>query len=131
MDPPIPGNETPSLVADQILIRRDGSESAIEHSTAPSHDRLGLVTGAKIVLRDISEARATTLRMSHLATHDPLTDLPNRLLLRDRLARALALAHRHQRRLAVLFLDIDHFNISTTRSDTCLATSCCKPSDVK
>ena len=64
-----------------ILIRRDGSESAIEHSTAPMHDRLGLVTGATIVLRDISAARATTLRMSHLASHDPLTDLPNRLLL--------------------------------------------------
>ena len=62
-----------------------------------------------IVFRDISEARATSLRMSHLASHDPLTDLPNRLLLSDRLARALALAHRHQRRLAVLFLDIDRF----------------------
>jgi diguanylate cyclase (GGDEF)-like protein/PAS domain S-box-containing protein len=109
MERPIPGNQTSTLVANCILIRRDGSESAIEHSTAPIHDRLGLVTGAQIVLRDISEARETTLRMSHLASHDPLTDLPNRLLLRDRLARALALAHRHQGRLAVLFLDIDHF----------------------
>ena len=49
------------------------------------------------------------LQFSHLASHDPLTDLPNRLLLADRLARALALARRHQRRLAVLFLDIDRF----------------------
>jgi diguanylate cyclase (GGDEF)-like protein/PAS domain S-box-containing protein len=104
VDQPVPVDQTSN-----ILIRRDGSESAIEHSTAPIHDRLGLVTGAKIVLRDISAARATTLRMSHLASHDPLTDLPNRLLLHDRLARALALAHRHERRLAVLFLDIDHF----------------------
>ena len=104
MDRPIAADQTSN-----ILIRRDGSESAIEHSTAPMHDRLGLVTGAKIVLRDISAARATTLRISHLASHDPLTDLPNRLLLHDRLARALALAHRHERRLAVLFLDIDHF----------------------
>jgi diguanylate cyclase (GGDEF)-like protein len=47
--------------------------------------------------------------MAHLASHDPLTDLPNRLLLRDRLGRALALAHRHQQGLAVLFLDVDHF----------------------
>jgi diguanylate cyclase (GGDEF)-like protein/PAS domain S-box-containing protein len=105
----IPGNQVPNLVSNFILIRRDGSEFAIEHTAAPIHDRRGLVIGAAIVLRDISEARAMSLRMSHLASHDPLTDLPNRLLLGDRLARALALAHRHQGRLAVLFLDIDRF----------------------
>ncbi len=58
-------------------------------------------------LRRQSEAVGTQL--SHLASHDPLTDLPNRLLLADRLARSLALAHRHHRQLAVLFLDIDRF----------------------
>jgi diguanylate cyclase (GGDEF)-like protein/PAS domain S-box-containing protein len=105
----IQGNQTSRLLSNCILIRRDGSESAIEHSLAPVHDRLGQVTGVAVVFRDISEARATSMRMSHLASHDPLTDLPNRLLLSDRLARALALAHRHQRRLAVLFLDLDHF----------------------
>ena len=47
--------------------------------------------------------------VSHAASHDPLTNLPNRLLLSDRLVHALALAHRHQRRMAVLFLDIDRF----------------------
>src|ERR1700726_983683 len=47
--------------------------------------------------------------MSHLASHDPLTDLPNRLLLADRLARALALAHRHQGRLGAPLLGIDLF----------------------
>jgi diguanylate cyclase (GGDEF)-like protein/PAS domain S-box-containing protein len=109
MERPIPGNQTPSLAPNCILIRPDGSESAIEHSATSIHDRLGVVTGTRIVLRDISVARATSLRMAHLASHDPLTDLPNRLLLRDRLARALALAHRHQRRLAILFLDIDRF----------------------
>jgi diguanylate cyclase (GGDEF)-like protein/PAS domain S-box-containing protein len=106
---PIPENQTSNLLSNCILIRRDGSESAIEHSAAPIHDRLGLVAGAAIVFRDVSAARATSLRMSHLASHDPLTDLPNRLLLGDRLARAVALAHRHQRRLAVLFLDVDRF----------------------
>jgi diguanylate cyclase (GGDEF)-like protein/PAS domain S-box-containing protein len=99
----------PNLVSNCVLIRRDGLESAIEHSAAPTHDRLGLVTGASIVVRDVSAARAMSLQMSHLASHDPLTDLPNRLLLADRLGRALALAHRHNRRLAVLFLDIDRF----------------------
>lgn len=93
----------------RVLIRRDGSEAAIEHATSPIHDRQGVVTGATVVLRDVSAVRTTTLRLSHLASHDPLTDLPNRLLLGDRLARALALAQRHNGRLAVLFLDIDHF----------------------
>jgi diguanylate cyclase (GGDEF)-like protein/PAS domain S-box-containing protein len=92
-----------------LLIRRDGSDFHIEHSATPLHDRLGVESGTAIVFRDMSASRAMASRMSHLASHDPLTDLPNRLLLADRLARALALAHRHRRRLAVLFLDIDHF----------------------
>jgi diguanylate cyclase (GGDEF)-like protein/PAS domain S-box-containing protein len=96
-------------VSNRVLVRRDGSEAAIDYSTAPNHDRLGLLTGTTVVLRDVSAVRTTTLRLSHLASHDPLTDLPNRLLLGDRLARALALAQRHNGRLAVLFLDIDHF----------------------
>ena len=109
MEEAIPGSQAPTPVSNCILIGRDGSESAIEHSAALVHDRLGLLTGERIVLRDISAARATSLQMAHLASYDPLTDLPNRLLLGDRLTRALALAHRHQRRLAVLFLDIDRF----------------------
>jgi diguanylate cyclase len=52
---------------------------------------------------------ATNRQMSHLAYHDTLTDLPNRLLLHDRLARAIAAARRHERRLGVLFVDVDRF----------------------
>jgi diguanylate cyclase (GGDEF)-like protein len=50
-----------------------------------------------------------SLRMSHLAQHDFLTGLPNRMLLNDRLTQAIASAHRHGKSLAVLFLDLDHF----------------------
>lgn len=103
------GHQTWIRNSNAILIRRDGSESAIEHSAAPFHDALGMVAGSRLVIRDISVERATSLRMAYLASHDSLTDLPNRVLLADRLARSLALAHRHQRRLAVLFLDIDRF----------------------
>ncbi len=56
-----------------------------------------------------SAARATSLRMSYLAQHDVLTDLPNRQLLNDRLGGAIALARRYGRQLAVLFVDLDHF----------------------
>jgi len=102
-------NKTVGLTADCILIRRDGFESAIENSAAPIHDRGGQVIGAVIVFRDVSQTRAQTLKMSHLAQHDFLTDLPNRLLLNDRLTQAIALARRDGNQLAVLFLDLDRF----------------------
>ena len=59
--------------------------------------------------QSIPGVNSVSLRMSYLAQHDPLTDLPNRLLLDDRLARALALSKRYGRRLAVLFMDLDRF----------------------
>ncbi|MFC3376600.1 putative bifunctional diguanylate cyclase/phosphodiesterase [Rugamonas sp. CCM 8940] len=50
-------------------------------------------------------------RMGHMAHHDFLTDLPNRLLLKERLAQAIALAQRKGHRLAVLFIDLDRFKV--------------------
>src|SRR5436853_984820 len=97
------------LGANSVLIRRDGYESAIEDTAAPIYDRRGQVTGAVIVFHDVAVARAMSLRMSYLAQHDFLTELPNRMLLNDRLTQAIASAHRHRKSLAVLFLDVDHF----------------------
>ena len=102
-------NQTVGLTENCVLIRRDGSESAIEDSAAPIHDRGGRVTGAVIVFHDVSATRAITQEMAHLAQHDFLTDLPNRMLLSDRIASAIALARRHSKRRAVLFLDLDGF----------------------
>jgi diguanylate cyclase (GGDEF)-like protein/PAS domain S-box-containing protein len=102
-------NKAVNLTPNCVLIRRDGIEEAIEDSAAPIHDRRGAVTGAVMVFHDVSVARAMTLKMSHLAQHDSLTDLPNRVLLNDRLAEAIALSSRHRRKLAVLFLDLDRF----------------------
>jgi len=62
-----------------------------------------------MVFRDVSEARAIELKLSHLAQHDGLTELPNRTLLTDRLSHSIALAERHKRQLAVLFIDLDRF----------------------
>ncbi len=100
---------TVGLGANCLLIRRDGFETAIEDTAAPIHDDRGHVSGAVIVFHDVSIARAMSLRMSHLAQHDSLTGLPNRLLLNDRLGRATALARRHRSSFAVLFVDVDHF----------------------
>jgi diguanylate cyclase (GGDEF)-like protein/PAS domain S-box-containing protein len=98
------------LAANRILIRRDGIQTLIEQSVTPIRSRDGHATGAVIVFRALTEeALARALKMSRLAQYDSLTDLPNRMLLKDRLGRALALAARHNRPLAVLLVDLDHF----------------------
>jgi diguanylate cyclase (GGDEF)-like protein/PAS domain S-box-containing protein len=102
-------NKTVALTPHCILIGRDGTEFAIEDSSAPIHDRYGHITGAVMVFHDVTAARAATVKISHLAQHDALTDLPNRLLLNDRLNEAIALAARYRRQLAVLYLDVDRF----------------------
>lgn len=102
-------DETVGLGANCLLVRRDGHESAIEDTAAPMRDPRGRVTGAVIVFRDVGAAREMSQRMSHLAQHDTLTGLPNRLLLRDRLNRAVEAARRHGHLVAVLFMDLDGF----------------------
>jgi diguanylate cyclase (GGDEF)-like protein/PAS domain S-box-containing protein len=102
-------NKTVGLSASCILIRRDGIAFPIEDSAAPIHDRKGHVTGAVMVFHDVTQARAMSQRMSHLAHHDYLTGLPNRLSFDDRLAQAMAAATRHKEHLAVLFIDVDRF----------------------
>ena len=102
-------DDTVGLGEDCLLVRRDGEESAIEDTSAPIHDSRGRVIGAVIVFHGVGAARAMSDRMSHLAQHDPLTGLPNRLLLHDRLGRAIASARRRASALALLFLDVDRF----------------------
>lgn len=103
-------NRTVALSRNCILKRRDGREIFIEDSSAPIRDSKGRVTGAVMVFHDVSEVRAQSRHMSFLAQHDSLTDLPNRMLLQDRLTQALTLAQRHpDRTVAVLFVDLDGF----------------------
>ncbi len=102
-------NRTVELAPNCVLLARDGLESAIEDSAAPIRDREGRATGAVMVFRDVSAARAQAQRLAYLAQHDSLTKLPNRVLLNDRLTQALSLADRHHHQVAVLFLDIDGF----------------------
>jgi diguanylate cyclase (GGDEF)-like protein/PAS domain S-box-containing protein len=92
-----------------ILVRRDGFECGIERKVTPIQDQDGNVTGAVVAFHDVSAAQAKSLEMSHLAQHDGLTDLPNRVLFNDRLTQAIALAERQGRQLAVMFVDLDHF----------------------
>jgi diguanylate cyclase (GGDEF)-like protein len=69
----------------------------------PSHG------GAVVTHLDVTAARELTDALAHQGLHDPLTDLPNRVLLADRLDQALAVAAREGRRVALAFLDVDNF----------------------
>jgi diguanylate cyclase (GGDEF)-like protein/PAS domain S-box-containing protein len=109
MEMAVEQNRTVGLTVNCVLIRRDGFECAIEDSAAPIHDRGGRVIGAVIVFHDVSAARAMTHQMTHSAQHDVVTNLPNRLLLNDRISQSIALARRQNRPIAVIFLDLDRF----------------------
>jgi diguanylate cyclase (GGDEF)-like protein len=65
--------------------------------------------------RLLAEATDAQVRIEHLAHHDPLTDLPNRWLFKDRLDQALRLAHRHQGVVAMHCVDIDYFKAVNDR----------------
>ena len=94
MERSVEQNRTVHLPLNCILVRRDGTEIPIEDSVAPIHNREGKATGAVIVFRDVSAARAMALEMAHSAQHDFLTGMPNRMLLNDRVNQAITWAQR-------------------------------------
>jgi diguanylate cyclase (GGDEF)-like protein len=65
--------------------------------------------------RDLAAASRRGTEAHHLAHHDVLTGLPNRLLLKQRLQRAISAARERQRQLALLFIDLDHFKLVNDR----------------
>jgi diguanylate cyclase (GGDEF)-like protein/PAS domain S-box-containing protein len=97
------------LPANCILTHRDGNQIFIEDSVAPISDRFGRSSGTVLVFRDVTAARVLAEQIAHLAEHDALTGLPNRLLLNDRLDLAISRANRESNQLAILFLDLDNF----------------------
>ena len=84
--------------------RRDGSEFPQELSINALKGG-----GFVCVVRDVTERKALEAQLEHQAFHDPLTGLPNRALLMDRLDHGLARARRDGSAIAVLFLDLDRF----------------------
>ena len=95
-------------VADEVFWHRDGRAIPVEYWSRPMI-REGAVTGAIVTFLDITERLAAEAEVQALAFHDPLTQLPNRRLLQDRLEQALAASARSDRYGAVLFMDLDHF----------------------
>ncbi len=81
--------------------------SPIEAQLREANERLVVATVRAQSMTEAAEGAA--MQMSHMATHDFLTGLPNRSLLIDRLAQAITLAQRHGKRVALMYLDLDHF----------------------
>lgn len=92
----------PVRLVDGRLLARD---------TVPIADEQGHLQGTLWLVRDVTEERVAQERLRWQALHDPLTRLPNRFLLGDRLTRAMARARREQELLAVCMLDLDGFKV--------------------
>ncbi|MDT3670267.1 MAG: CHASE domain-containing protein [Aromatoleum sp.] len=91
------------------IVRGDGRVITALVSDAPLTDDRGGLKGATVVISDITERKDVERRISHLATHDVLTGVPNRLLFGQLLTHAVDQARRYQHRLALLFVDLDRF----------------------
>jgi diguanylate cyclase (GGDEF)-like protein/PAS domain S-box-containing protein len=96
---------------DFVLARSnaDGKITYVSHTGRPIFDEKGVFRGYRGVARDITARVRAEEDLARMAHYDPLTGLPNRTLLLDRLQRAMARADRGQRLLAVMFLDLDQF----------------------
>ena len=90
-------------------VRADGTAFPIELSLSTwTTDEGRFFSG---VIRDITERRCAQEKLAHQALHDPLTGLPNRTLVLDRIGQALARSARHDWSVAVLFFDVDRFKV--------------------
>lgn len=87
----------------------NGESRYVEIKLMPHIAEDGRVLGCYAVTTDITEQKQAEERIRHLAHHDNLTGLPNRLLFNDRLAQTISLAKRDTRRFALLYLDLDKF----------------------
>jgi diguanylate cyclase (GGDEF)-like protein/PAS domain S-box-containing protein len=96
----------------EIWNRRKSGEIYPQWQTIRAiQDEQGVLSQYVAVFSDISAIKESQHELAHLAHHDPLTDLPNRLLFTDRAEQALASAQIHKRGCALLLIDLDHFKI--------------------
>jgi diguanylate cyclase (GGDEF)-like protein/PAS domain S-box-containing protein len=93
-----------------MLIGKDGCRTTVQITASPLHDSAGQIEGCVLILHDVNEALRLAERISYLTHHDPLTGLPNRILLVDRMEQGTKFADRNNDQVAVIFVDLDHFS---------------------
>ena len=87
----------------------DGRETWVLTTKVAMRDRSGQVIGTMGIAHNITDRKEAEIKVRHMALHDALTGLPNRILLEDRLTQAFSLARRNQTQVAVLMFDLDRF----------------------
>jgi diguanylate cyclase (GGDEF)-like protein/PAS domain S-box-containing protein len=106
----------PSLVENdvwggEIAFLADGDEISVSTLLIAHRDLSGEMEFVSSITRDMTDRKELETRLAHEATHDPLTGLPNRTLLMDRLDMALGRARRSGTSTALIFCDLDHFKL--------------------
>lgn len=109
--------ESEAHVREGVATSRESGVRAAEAARATSDDQLLMLqqANAHLVIASIEaqklaeQIEMAKVQMDYLAYHDVLTDLPNRMLLQDRLKQAIEVAHRQGRRLALMYMDLDRF----------------------
>ncbi len=94
---------------EQDVVFDDGSIRHLIGNAAPLRDNSGKVYGAVGAFIDITARRNMEEQIRRMAHFDSLTNLPNRILLMDRLEQALAISQRNHSKTSVIFMDLDHF----------------------
>ena len=98
------------VFSDVIINRRkDGVLYYEEKTITPQKDIMGKITHFISSGKDITERMESQELLKHLAHHDNLTGMPNRLLFQDRLYQAMSRVSWHKRTVAILFIDLDRF----------------------
>ena len=96
-------------VTEITAMRSNGETFPIRVSIAELPKKEEQIASFVTVCQDITDRKKAEILMNHLAHHDNLTGLPNRLLFSDRLQQVMKAAHRSEKLVAVIFLDLDHF----------------------
>ncbi|AZN37971.1 GGDEF domain-containing protein [Iodobacter ciconiae] len=96
-------------IGELVTRRKSGEPYWQEAHVGPVKDGSGAITHFVAVLLDINERKQIHQRLAHSAHYDMLTQLPNRILLFERISQALSRAKRNQTKLAILFIDLDKF----------------------
>ena len=99
----------PLIYEETLTFVADGYRGQFETIKIAMRDAEGAVTGVLGVCRDITDRKRAEQEIERLAFYDPLTGLPNRRLLLDRLQRSIVLSQRTRQQGALLFIDLDNF----------------------
>jgi len=91
--------------------RKNGELFTTKMSISAVRNTQGLPSHFVAVLTDITQLKQTEARLARMAHYDPLTELPNRTMIHERLAHATNLARRHQTLVGVVFIDLDNFKM--------------------